>query len=91
MARIEMLERVRKFKELQMFIRQLEDEAEEIKATITAEMEYQQLDTLYVDVFTVKYTSYQSSRVDTTALKKELPDVAEQYTKISVARRFSVV
>ena len=91
MAKTEILEKVRKFKELQVFIRQLEDEAEGLKDIITAEMLQQQTDTLYVDVFTVKYTAYQSSRLDTTALKKELPDVAQRFTRTSEARRFSVV
>ena len=31
-----------------------------------------------------------SSRIDTTALKKALPDLAAQFTKTSTVRRFSV-
>ena len=90
MSANEMLEKVRQFKELQVFIKQLEEEAEGLKSTITAHMDAQQTDTIMVDVFTVKYTAYTSSRIDTTAIKKELPDVAARYTKTTEARRFSV-
>ena len=31
-----------------------------------------------------------TSRIDTTALKKALPDLAAQFTKTSTVRRFSV-
>ena len=78
------------YKELQVFIKQLEDEAEGLKATITAEMDARQTDNLTVDVFTVKWTAYTSSRVDTSAIKRELPDIAARYTKTTEARRFSI-
>ena len=35
------------------------------------------------------YKPVESSRIDTTALKKALPEVAAAYTKISVSRRFT--
>lgn len=41
--------------------------------------------------YTVRWTSYQSSRVDTTKLKTEQPDIAAQYTVQTSARKFSIV
>lgn len=35
------------------------------------------------------YKAVTSSRVDTTALKKELPEVAARYTKTTTTRRFT--
>ena len=35
------------------------------------------------------YKTVTSSRVDTTALKKELPEVAARYTKTTTTRRFT--
>jgi len=90
MSQNEIISIVREYKELQIFIKQLEEEADGLKAAITAEMDARQTDSLIVDVFTVRYTTYTSNRVDTTALKKELPDVAARYTKATEARRFSV-
>lgn len=37
------------------------------------------------------YKAVTSSRVDATALKKELPEIAAKYTKTTTARRFTFV
>lgn len=87
----ELTTKIRNLKELQIFIKQLEEEAEGVKAEIIAEMNARQADTITVDVFTVKYTAYQSSRLDTTALKKAMPELAERFTKTTEARRFQIV
>lgn len=34
------------------------------------------------------YKAVQSSRIDTTALKKDMPDIAAQYTKSTNTKRF---
>lgn len=38
----------------------------------------------------VTYKAVTSSRIDTSALKKALPDLAQQFTKTTTARRFCV-
>ena len=45
---------------------------------------------LTAGAYKVSWKTFTSSRVDTTALKKELPDIAAQYTKQTTARRFSI-
>ena len=40
--------------------------------------------------YKVTYKAVTSSRVDTTALKKALPDIAAQYTKTTTTKRFTV-
>ncbi len=90
MSTVEITTKAREYREIQAMIKQLEDEAETLKSEITAQMEAQSTDTLQADVFTVRWTLYSSSRVDTTALKKELPDVAARYTKTTETRRFQV-
>lgn len=37
------------------------------------------------------YKSVTSSRIDTTAIKKELPDIAMKYTKTIESKRFTFV
>jgi len=86
-----LLENVRQLKELTAFIKELEQEAEIHRQAIIDEMTAQHTDSLQIDVFTVKWTPYSSSRVDTTALKRELPEVAERFTKITETRRFAIV
>ena len=83
-------EKAREYRELQAMIKELEAEAEAVKASITAELDAQGVDTIQADIFTIKWTAYTSSRIDTTAIKKELPDIAARYTKTTEARRFQV-
>ena len=45
---------------------------------------------LTAGVYKVSWKTFTSSRVDTTALKKALPEVAAQFTKQTTARRFSI-
>jgi len=45
---------------------------------------------LTAGAYKVSWKTFTSSRVDTTALKKELPDIAAQFTKQTTARRFSI-
>lgn len=45
---------------------------------------------LTAGAFKVSWKTFTSSRIDTTALKKALPEIAEQFTKQTTARRFSI-
>jgi predicted phage-related endonuclease len=47
------------------------------------------VDTLAGDEHKATYKAVTSSRVDTTALKRDLPEIAAQYTKTTTARRFT--
>ena len=83
-------ETITKYKELQNFIKQLEDEADTLKQAIIEEMNARQVDTINTDLLRATYKAVTSSRVDTTALKKELPEVAERFTKSTTSKRFTV-
>lgn len=86
----EMVAKIRELKELEAFIAQAESEAEAIKDAIKAQMTENNTEELTVDVFKVRWTTVSSERLDTTALKKALPDLAKQFTKTSTMRRFSI-
>ena len=45
---------------------------------------------LTAGAYKVSWKTFTSSRVDTTALKKALPEVAAAYTKTTTGRRFSI-
>ena len=47
-------------------------------------------ETLTAGAYKVSWKTFTSSRVDTTALKKALPDIAAAYTKTTTGRRFSI-
>lgn len=90
MSKVELASKVRELKELKIMADELAAEITAIEDAIKAEMTAQDLTEMTVDVFKVRWTFVTSNRVDTTALKKELPDVAARYTKTTESRRFSM-
>ena len=77
----EILDLKRMREELDATITSLEDS---IKAVMGDE------ELLTAGAYKVSWKTFTSSRVDTTALKKAMPDVAAQFTKQTTARRFSI-
>lgn len=77
----ELLELKRMREELEAEITTLEDA---IKAAMGAE------ELLTAGAYKVTWTTFTSSRLDTTALKKALPEVAARFMKTTTSRRFSV-
>ena len=47
-------------------------------------------ETLLAGAFKVSWKTITSSRLDSTALKKALPEIAAKFTKTTTARRFSI-
>ena len=45
---------------------------------------------LTAGAYKVSWKTFTSSRVDTTALKKAMPEIAEQFTKQTKSRRFAI-
>ena len=60
-----------------------------LKDQIKAYMTANNLDTLTGDEHKASYKIVSSTRIDTTALKKELPDIASRYSTTSSTMRFS--
>ena len=77
----ELLELKRMKEELEAEITSMEDE---IKQVMGDE------ETLLAGAFKVTWTPYTSTRFDSARFKKEHAELAEAYTKITTARRFSV-
>lgn len=79
-------------KELAEYIRMQEEAAamvESLKDQLKERMTAAGVDTLAGSEHKATYKAVTSSRVDTTALKKELPEIAARYTKTTTARRFT--
>ena len=78
--------------ELAEYIRMQEEAAamvENLKDQLKAQMQAAGVDTLAGAEHKATYKAVTSSRVDTTALKKELPEIAARYTKTTETRRFT--
>lgn len=73
--------------------KRLQDETAAIIEGLTDKLkEYMtenQLDTLTGNEHKATYKTVTSSRIDTTALKKALPDIATAYTKTTETKRFT--
>ena len=85
-----MKEKIEALRELMRMKEELEAEItalqDEIKAVMTAE----NVDTLRGTDYKVTWKAYQTSRIDSKALKADLPEIAAKYTKTTTARRFLI-
>ncbi len=86
----ELTAKVREIKELQQLIEEAEAEMDALKDQIKAEMESRSVEELTADVFKIRWTTVKSSRFDTTAFRKAMPELAEQFTKDTTCRRFVI-
>ncbi len=73
--------------------RRLQDETTAIIEGLTDKIKQymtdNQLETLTGNEHKASYKTVTSSRIDTTALKKALPDIATAYTKTTETKRFT--
>lgn len=90
MGTIELNGKIKELRSLKRLADELAGEIEALQDSIKAEMTARNVDTLTGDDWKVTWKAVTSNRMDTTALKKELPDIAARYTKASVSRRFTL-
>lgn len=80
------------FKEIAEY-RRIKEETEKMLEALTDEvknyMKENSLDTLLGSEHKATYKEVTSERLDTKALKKELPEVASRYTKTTASMRFN--
>ena len=78
-------------KELAQYTRIMEeasDTVDSLKDEIKRYMEEHETDILIGNEHKATYKAVSSNRIDTAALKKDLPDIAAQYTKTTETKRF---
>ena len=80
--------KVKELMELKRLKEELEAEIAAAEDAIKAVMGDEEL--LTAGAYKVSWSNVTSTRLDTTALKKALPDVAAAFTKTTTVRRFSV-
>lgn len=88
MSMNEMDSKIKELRELRRIADELQAEIDGLTDSIKAEMTARDTDTLTGNDWKVTWKMVTSSRLDTTALKKALPDLAQQFTKTSTSRRF---
>lgn len=80
--------KIKELRELRRMADELQAEIDSLQDTIKAEMTARDVDTLAGTDWRVTWKNVTSNRLDTTALKKELPEIAARFMKQTTARRF---
>ena len=88
MSTSEIESKVRELRQLQALIEEAQEEAETIKDQLKAHMG--EREELRAGEYRITWKPVQSARLDTAALRKALPDVAERFTRTTTTRRFCV-
>ena len=90
MATNEIIRKLNELSELRRMADELNAEIEAIQDEIKAHMTEADTDTLTAGAFKVTWKAVTSTRIDTTALRKDLPEIWQEYGKTTTTRRFSV-
>ena len=88
MSTHELENKVRELRQLQALIDEAQAEADAIRDAIKAHMG--DSEELRAGEYRIIWKAVKATRIDTTALKKALPDVAQAFTRETVTRRFCV-
>ena len=86
----EMTAKLRELKELKAMAEELSAEITAIEDEIKAEMTARNAEEMTVDVYKIRWAKILSSRIDTSAFKKAMPELAAQFTKQTESRRFTI-
>lgn len=90
MSNTEIQNKVNELRELRRMADELAAEIENIQDASKAHMTAIDTDTLTGAGYKITWNVVTSSRFDSTAFKKAMPELAERFTKSNTSRRFTV-
>lgn len=90
MSNHELESKVQELRELKRMQEELTAEIEAIQDTLKQHMDSTGTDTLLGMDYKITWKAVKSTRIDTSALKKALPDVVKAFTRETITRRFCV-
>lgn len=90
MSKNELDSKVKELRELKRMKDELETMIDAAQDEIKAYMTAQGVDALNGTDWRVTWTKYTLTRIDTTAFKNALPELAARFTKTTTSKRFSV-
>ena len=90
MSTIEITSKIEALRSLEELIEEAKAEAESLRDDIKSEMLSRDTEELTAGQYIVRWTSVLSTRFDTTAFKKVMPEVFKAYTKQVSSRRFTI-
>ena len=86
-----LLNRIKKYKDLEAQRTAIEKEMEALKADLLADMQEKGLEEQKAGTWVIRWTKVLTNRLDSKALKAELPELAARFTRQTESRRFSIV
>lgn len=87
-ANNEIIIKIQELMELRRMSEEIQSEIDALQEEVKTFMGSEE--TMVAGAFKVSYKTVTSSRLDSAALKRELPDVAARYTRQTTTRRFTV-
>lgn len=90
MSQEEIITTVEELQELRRMQEELEAEIEAAQERIKTHMLVNGAETLMAGTWKVSYKAVTSSRFDSTAFRKAMPDLAARFTRSTTTRRFTV-
>ena len=84
----DIIAKVQELMELRRMSEELQSEIDALQEAVKDFMGSEE--SMIAGAFKVSYKSVTSSRLDSSALKRELPDIAARFTKQTTTRRFTV-
>ena len=84
----DIIAKVQELMELRRMAEELQTEIDALQEAVKSFMGSEE--TMIAGAFKVSYKSVTSSRLDSSALKRELPDIAARFMKQTTTRRFTV-
>jgi len=90
MATNEIIRKLTELAELRKMADELNAEIEAIQDELKAHMTENDTDTITAGPYKVSWKAITSTRIDTAALRKDLPEIWQEYGKTSTTKRFSV-
>ena len=86
-----LLNRIKKYRDLEAQRTAIEKEMEALKADLLADMQEKGLEEQKAGNWVIRWTKVLTNRLDSKALKAELPELAARFTRQTESRRFSIV
>ncbi|MDR1668680.1 MAG: hypothetical protein LBR76_01815 [Oscillospiraceae bacterium] len=80
----------RTYRQLMADIKALEEQADALKQTMIRELDARKTEELTAGEYTIRWSLYESSRLDSAKLKAEHADLYAAYCKRTTATRFQV-
>lgn len=90
MSSNELIRKVELLQEWESILAETKEEVERLRDGIKHEMDARGVEELEAGVHIIRYTTVLSMRLDTTSLKKQLPDLYQQYQRKVTSRRFTI-